>query len=110
MRAADYAGIRPRSLPALYPALVPTLAAFAPTPAALAPTPAAFTPTLAAFTPDLRALALPLPVIRAVRATSEASRRAVFAACRMRQAIDGLPAMSAAAISRPPNMERFFRK
>ena len=46
----------------------------------------------------------------AVFATRAASRRAVLAACRVRQASEGFPAVSAAAISRPPNIEAFFRK
>ena len=39
-----------------------------------------------------------------------ASRLAEVSACRPRQAIEGFPAVSPAAISRPPNMETFFRK
>jgi MFS family permease len=51
-----------------------------------------------------------LPDAFAVRATRDDSRRAVLAACRVRQASEGFPAVSAAVISRPPNMDRFLRK
>ena len=61
--------------------------------------------------PDRRPAFRPaFPEAFAVRVTRDASRRAVLAACLVRQASEGLPAVSAAAISRPPNIDRFFRK
>ncbi len=60
--------------------------------------------------PDSRpALAPTLPDTLAVRVASFMSRRADRAALRPRQASDGFPAVSAAAIRRPPSMERFLR-
>src|SRR5271166_3694752 len=76
---------RPATAPVLAPALADALAALAAVLSVLAST-------------------LALLVARAT------SCRADLTACRPRQARDGFPAVSPAAISRPPKMVRFFRK